>query len=105
MAVQLDVLVDEGEGPFQAHSVDVAQVLPGVAAADAPGQPVAQFRYRHGCHPRRLRTRAVDTHHVGLDGGAVLGGYRDGYGGGEVLGQLHQGGAVAAVGERVLRHG
>ena len=46
--MQFDVLVDEGEGPFQAHAVDVAQVPFGVAAADAPCQPVAEFGYLRG---------------------------------------------------------
>ena len=43
MPVQLDVLVDEGEGPFQAHVVDVAHVPAGVAAAyDLKARAIAE---------------------------------------------------------------
>ena len=51
VAVQLDVLIDEGEGPFQAHAVDVVKVVQCVATADAPDQPLAEFCNHH----RRLR--------------------------------------------------
>ena len=43
VALQFHVLVDEGEGPLQAASVHVAQVLAGVAAAVAPASQYRGF--------------------------------------------------------------